>query len=110
MSFPPRIRMMGIRMADKKIGAGTRLGSVGNLADARRVVELVDQVHDPFARCSFRCNYAYALDLSSFYNDAHEQALLVLADAADFRVDPALQRDVVLDLGHNDEGKQHGRG
>ena len=28
--------------------------------------------------------------LSSFYDDAHEQALLVLTDAADFRVDPAL--------------------
>ena len=79
-----------VRMADKKLGAGTRAGSVGNLANARRVVELVDHVHDPFARCSFRCNYAYSLDLSSFYEDAHEQALLVLADAADFRVDPAL--------------------
>ena len=79
-----------VRMADKKLGAGTRAGSVGGLANARRVVELVDHVHDPFARCSFRCNYAYSLDLSSFYEDAHEQALLVLADAAEFRVDPAL--------------------
>ena len=77
-------------MADKKLGTGTRSGSVGSLASARRVVELVDQVHDPFARCSFRCIYGYALDLGSFYDDAHEQALLVLTDAADFRVDPAL--------------------
>ena len=41
----------------RSLEPGLRSGSVGNLASARRVVELVDQVHDPFARCSFRCDY-----------------------------------------------------
>ena len=38
----------------------------------------------------FDAFYAYALDLSAFYGDAHEQALLLFADASEFRIDPAL--------------------
>ena len=79
-----------VRMADKRLAAEVRLGAVRSLSRARRVVELVDQVDDPFARCSFRCNFAYSLNLSAFYDEALEQASLAYADAVEFRVDPVL--------------------
>ena len=95
-----------VRMADKRLGAEVRLGAVRSLASARRVVELVDQVDDPFARCSFRCNFAYSLNLSAFYDEAHEQASLAFADAVEFRVDPVLAvRPLnVRDLSRRDSG------
>src|SRR4029077_8927665 len=39
---------------------------------------------------SFRCNFAYSLNLSAFYDEALEQASLAYADAVEFRVDPVL--------------------
>ena len=38
----------------------------------------------------FGRSIAYALNLSAFYREAHEQALLLYEDATEFRVDPAL--------------------
>jgi DNA-binding CsgD family transcriptional regulator/tetratricopeptide (TPR) repeat protein len=79
-----------VRMADKRLGAEVRSGAVRSLVRARDVVELVDRVDDPFARCSFRCNFAYALNLSAFYEEAHTQASRAYRDAVEFRVDPVL--------------------
>ena len=56
-----------VRMADKKLGVGLRFGEIRDLAEARRVAELVTHVDDPFVRCSFRSFYAYALSLSAFH-------------------------------------------
>jgi DNA-binding NarL/FixJ family response regulator len=79
-----------VRMTDKRLGAEVRLGAVRSLARGRRTVELVEQVGDPFARCSFRCNFAYSLILSAFYDEAYQQAALAFSDAVEFRVDPVL--------------------
>jgi len=77
-----------IRMVDKKLGMDFRFGAVRHLADARRVSELVGHVADPFVRCSFRCAYACALNLSANYEDGHAEAVLLLDDATEFRVEP----------------------
>ena len=79
-----------VRMADKKLGVGLRFGEIRTLSEARRVAELVTHVDDPFVRCSFRSFYSYALSLSAFYREAHEQALLLYEDAREFRIDLAL--------------------
>jgi len=79
-----------VRMADKKLGVDFRFGAMRTLPDARRVSELVGQLDDPFIRCSFRTFFSYALTLSAFYREAHEQALLLYEDASEFRIDPAL--------------------
>ena len=79
-----------IRMADKKLGMDFRFGAVRHLADARRVYELVDHVADPFVRCSFRCAYSCALNLSAQYKEGRAEAERLLDDATQFRIDPAL--------------------
>ena len=79
-----------VRMVDKKLGMEFRFGAIRHLADARRVAELVPHVTDPFVRCSFRCALSCALNLSALYHEAHDQAVLLLADVKEFRVDPAL--------------------
>jgi ATP/maltotriose-dependent transcriptional regulator MalT len=79
-----------VRMADKKLGLDFRSGAVRTMANARAVAELVTQLSDPFARCSFRCAFAYALNLGAHYAEAHEQASLLYDDSTEFRVDPAL--------------------
>ena len=79
-----------VRMADKKLGLDLRFGAIRTLPEARRVAELVTHVDDPFVRCSFRSFFSYALNLSAFYREAHEQALLLYEDASEFRIDPAL--------------------
>jgi LuxR family transcriptional regulator, maltose regulon positive regulatory protein len=79
-----------VRMADKRLGMGFRFGTVKHLAAARRVSELVSHIADPFVRCSFRCAFSYALNLAAFYDDALVQAKLLLEDASEFKVDPAL--------------------
>ena len=79
-----------VRMADKKLGMDFRFGAIRNLGNARQVSELVPHVADPFVRCSFRCAYACALTLSAHYREAHAQALELLKDVEEFRVDPAL--------------------
>ena len=66
------------------------MGTVRSLANARRVLGLVGKVEDPFARCSFRCNFAYCLNMGAFYDEAREQASLAFLDAVEFRVDPVL--------------------
>jgi ATP/maltotriose-dependent transcriptional regulator MalT len=79
-----------VRMAEKRLGAEVRMGAVRSLANARSVLELVDQVEDPFARCSFRATFSMALSLGAFYEEGHAQASLMYADAVEFRVDPVL--------------------
>ncbi len=79
-----------VRMADKKLGMGFRFGTVKHLVAARRVAELVPHIADPFVRCSFRCAFSYALNLAAFYDEGADQARLLLADASEFKVDPAL--------------------
>jgi ATP/maltotriose-dependent transcriptional regulator MalT len=79
-----------VRMADKRLGLGFRFGFIRNLAEARLVAELVPQVRDPFARCSFRCALSCALNLSSYYREAATHASAVLAEASDLRISPVL--------------------
>ena len=79
-----------VRMADKKLGMDFRFGAIRHLGDARRVSELVGHVEDPFVRCSFRCAYSCALNLSALYEEARAEAASLLEDASEFRVDPAL--------------------
>ena len=55
------IRRELVRLVDKQLSVGLRFGFVEHLADARQVAELLPAVEDPFARCSFRSMYAWAL-------------------------------------------------
>lgn len=100
-----------VRMADKKLGLGFRFGSVQHLSAARRVAELVDHVDDPFVRCSFRCAFAYALNLGAFYDEAAQQTELLLNDATEFRVDLALPyahlMSAMASTGHRDYAAAH---
>ena len=79
-----------VRMADKRLGLGFRFGFIRNLAEARSVAELVPQVGDPFARCSFRCALACGLSLGSYYEEAAIHATAALDEARDLRIDPVL--------------------
>lgn len=79
-----------VRMADKRLGLGFRFGFIRNLGEARIVAELVPQVGDPFARCSFRCALACALNLSAYYREAATHASAALAEARDLRIHPVL--------------------
>jgi ATP/maltotriose-dependent transcriptional regulator MalT len=79
-----------VRMADKQLSVGFRFGFVRHLADSRAVYELLDEVADPFIRCSFLSMHAWALVLGAYYEDALSAARRLIADATDFRVRPAL--------------------
>lgn len=79
-----------VRMADKRLGLGFRFGFIRDLGEARLAAELVPHVADPFARCSFRCALACALNLSSYYEEASTYAGAVLSEARDLRIDPVL--------------------
>jgi DNA-binding CsgD family transcriptional regulator/tetratricopeptide (TPR) repeat protein len=79
-----------VRMADKQLSVGFRFGFVRHLPNSRAVYELVDQVDDPFVRCSFLSMHAWALSLGAHYDEALEVAGKLLTDATDFRVRPAL--------------------
>jgi DNA-binding NarL/FixJ family response regulator len=79
-----------VRMVDKQLSVGFRFGFVRHLQDAHRIVELVPQISDPLLRCSFRSMYAWALLLGAFYSEALDQARLLILDAEEYRVDPAL--------------------
>ena len=79
-----------VRMADKRLGLGFRFGFIRHLGEARLAAELVPHVGDPFARCSFRCALACALNLSSYYQEAATHADAALAEARDLRIDPVL--------------------
>jgi DNA-binding CsgD family transcriptional regulator len=78
-----------VRTVDKQFSVGFRFGWVHDVADGRRVAELVSLVDDPFARCSFRSMFAWALVLNAHYSEARDQAELLLADSTEYRVDPA---------------------
>ena len=78
-----------VRLVDRQVSLGYRFGYVKHLKDARRVAELVPLVEDPFARCSFRSIFGWALTLGSFYEEAHKQAQLLLEEATEYRVDVA---------------------
>ena len=79
-----------VRLADKQLSVGFRFGFVRHLSDSRAVWELLDQVDDPFVRCSFLSMHAWALVLGAYYDEALDAARGLLADATDFRVRPAL--------------------
>ncbi len=79
-----------VRMADKRLSLGFRFGFINQLAEARRVAALVQQIPDPIVRCSFRSMFAWALVLSSYYDEALAQATLLFDDATEYRVDLAL--------------------
>lgn len=79
-----------IRLADKQLSVGFRFGFVRHLGASRAARELVDQVSDPFVRCSFLSMHAWALILGAYYDEALSAAEQLLADARDFRVRPAL--------------------
>ena len=79
-----------VRMVDKKLGMDFRFGAIRHLSDARRVSDLVSHVADPFVRCSFRCAFSCALNLSAHYEEGRAEATLLLEDATEFRIDPAL--------------------
>ncbi len=79
-----------VRLADKRLGLGFRFGFIRDLADARLAAQLVPRVADPFARCSFRCALANALNLSSYYAEAMVHAQAVADEARDLRIDLAL--------------------
>jgi len=79
-----------VRMADRQLSVGIRFGSVRHLATSRRVLELVDQVDDPFTRCSFLGMHAWALALGAYYKEAFAVTERLLLDANELRVDPVL--------------------
>jgi DNA-binding CsgD family transcriptional regulator len=79
-----------VRLADKQLSVGFRFGFVEHLSDSRGACELVDEVDDPFIRCSFLSMHAWALVLGAYYEEALSAAKRLLADATDFRVRPAL--------------------
>jgi DNA-binding CsgD family transcriptional regulator len=79
-----------IRQADKKIVLGLRFGAVTNLSEAKRVAELLPSVTDPFIRCSFGSMFSCALNLASEYDQAHDVAASMTADAAEFRIEFAM--------------------
>ena len=79
-----------VRLADKRLSLGFRFGYVRHLKEARRVAELVSAVDDPFARCSFRSMYSWALILGCHYTEAFTQAEFLLKDATEYRVDVAV--------------------
>ncbi len=79
-----------VRLVDKQLSVGFRFGYVRHLKDARRVAELVPSVEDPYARCSFRSMYSWALALGCFYRESNQQAQLLLEDAIGYRVDVAV--------------------
>lgn len=79
-----------VRMVDKQLSVGFRFGFVRHLSDARRVAELVPQISDPLLRCSFRSMLSWALLLGAHYAEALGEAQLLVLDAEEYRVDPAL--------------------
>jgi ATP/maltotriose-dependent transcriptional regulator MalT len=79
-----------VRMVDKQISVGLRFGYVRHLADARQVAELLPEVEDPIARCSFRSMYAWALTLACDYSTAFQEASALIDDATEFRISVAL--------------------
>ncbi len=89
-TVPPHDTDELVRMADKQLSLGYRFGFLRHLDDARRVVELVPTVGDPFARCSFRSMFSWALILGGYYAEARDQSTALLEDAVEFRVDVAL--------------------
>ncbi len=95
-----------VRLADKQLSLGFRFGFVTHLRDARRVVELVRSVDDPFVRCSFRSMYSWALSLGCYYEEALVQAQELLADADKYRVDVAVSHAQAM-LGYAHAGLRH---
>jgi DNA-binding CsgD family transcriptional regulator len=87
-----------VRMADKRLSLGFRFGFINQLAEARRVAALVQQIADPIVRCSFRSMFAWALVLASYYDEALAQACLLCEDATEYRV------DLALSYGHSTAG------
>ncbi len=97
-----------IRLADKQLSVGFRFGFIRHLSDSRAVYELVEQVDDPFVKCSFLSMHGWALVLGAHYDEALHVARQLLAHATDFRVRPALPYGHTIHavslagLGHHD--------
>ena len=87
-SNPDRYEL--VRMAEKKLFIEFRQGAIRSLANARNVSELAADLSDPFARCSFRAGFGWALNLGAYYHEGLEQAQLMLQDANEFHVGPVL--------------------
>lgn len=79
-----------VRTADRQLGVGFHFGFIRHLAESRRAAELVDQVDDPFVRCSFLTVHAWALTLGAYYEEASEVTQRLLNNTIELRVDPVL--------------------
>src|SRR4051794_24780913 len=89
-----------VRLADRRLSFGLRFGEVRHLNEARRVVELVPLVDDPFTRCSFWSMFSWALSLDCSYVEANEYARRLLDEATEYRVEPAISYGQAL-LGYS---------
>ena len=79
-----------VRLADRQLSVGLRFGRIPHLAYARSISELLREVSDPLARCSFLSMYSCVLVLGAHYEEALEQAEALQRDAADYRLNLAL--------------------
>jgi DNA-binding NarL/FixJ family response regulator len=79
-----------VRLADRQLSVGFRFGFIRNLSDSRAAVELVDEIDDPFVRCSFRTVHGWALALGAFYDESLVTARVLLRDATEHRLEPVL--------------------
>jgi DNA-binding CsgD family transcriptional regulator len=76
-----------IQAVDKRLLLGLRFGTIGSLARARQVSELLPAVEDPVLRCSFGSSFSCALNLAAEYTRALEVATAMVEDANEYRVD-----------------------
>ena len=80
-----------IRVADRQLSVGFRLGFVRHLSDSRRVAELVDQVDDPFVRVFVPERPCLGVVSRCLLRGALMEATRkLLTDAIELRVDPVL--------------------
>jgi DNA-binding NarL/FixJ family response regulator len=79
-----------VRLADRQLSVGFRFGFIRNLSDSRAAVELVDEIDDPFVRCSFRTVHGWALALGAYYDESLVTARVLLRDATEHRLEPVL--------------------
>lgn len=79
-----------VRLADKRLALGFRFGAVRHLEHARRIAELVSEVADPNLRCSFRCTFAYALNLGAHYKEGLIEAGELVREAREYQIHFAL--------------------
>jgi DNA-binding CsgD family transcriptional regulator len=76
-----------VQAVDKRLLLGLRFGSIGSLARARQVLEVLPAVEDPVLRCSFGSTFSCALNLAAEYERALQVAAAMVDDANEYRVD-----------------------